>query len=229
MAYEALVGSDIGVLIAGADLSAKQYRFVKIDTAADDQVIAAAAATDEIVGILQNDPTNGQAASIRTVGISKLLLGVGGATRGNRLTSDANGKGVVAAGAQVVGAIALHTGVVGDIIPVLVLVDGTDFMANVLAGTAAGLKVAFGEHVQVAASDTIVTGLTTVVAVTVTPRTRTVKQLFFNASVGDQAGTPVAGSILITSQKPTAVNDVTPIAAVDFTDNIKVNWAAFGT
>lgn len=94
---------------------------------------------------------------------------------------------------------------------------------------AAGYKVARGEHTQVAASDTIVTGLATVVAVVVAPRTRTVKQLFFNASVGDQAGTPAAGSILVTSQKPTAVNDVTPIAATDFTDNIKVNWIAIGT
>jgi hypothetical protein len=67
------------------------------------------------------------------------------------------------------------------------------------------------------------------VAVAIAPRTRTVKQLFFEASIGDQAGTPAAGSILITSKKPTAVNDVTPIAATDFTENIKVNWIAVGT
>lgn len=100
---------------------------------------------------------------------------------------------------------------------------------NVTIGVAAGYKVARGEHTQAAASDTVVTGLTTVVAVVIAPRTRTVKQLFFNASIGDQAGTPAAGSILITSQKPTAVNDVTPTAATDFTDNIKVNWVAIGT
>lgn len=98
-----------------------------------------------------------------------------------------------------------------------------------LAGVAAGYKIARGEHQQAAASDTVVTGLATVVAVVIAPRTRTIKQLFFNASIGDQAGTPAAGSFLLTSQKPTAVNDVTPIAATDFTDNIKVNWIAIGT
>jgi hypothetical protein len=228
MTYEALVGSDIGVLKAGADLSAKQYRFVKVDTAVDDQVVGTTAATDEIVGVLQNDPTSGQAAAIRTVGISKLLLG-GTVTRGDRLTSDATGRGILAAGSQVVGAIALHSGVVGDIIPALVLVDGTDFLANVVAATGAGFKIARGVHRQVAASDTVVTGLATVVAVVATPVVQTVKQLFFGASIGDQAGAPAAGSILITSKKPTAVNDVTPVAATDFTDNIDVNWIAIGT
>lgn len=92
-----------------------------------------------------------------------------------------------------------------------------------------GYKIARGEHTQVAASDTVVSGLTTVVAVIVSPRTRTVKQLFFNGSPGDQAGTPAAGSFLITSQKPTAVNDVTPTAATDFTDNVVVDWIAIGT
>ncbi len=101
--------------------------------------------------------------------------------------------------------------------------------STAVVGVAAGYKVARGEHQQATASDTVVTGLTTVVAVAIAPRTRTIKQLFFDASIGDQAGTPAAGSILITSEKPTAVNDVTPIAATDFTDNIKVNWIAVGT
>jgi hypothetical protein len=101
-----------------------------------------------------------------------------------------------------------------------------DYLALAVA---AGYRIARGEHIQAAASDTVVTGLSTVIAVVAVPRTRTIKQLFFNSSPGDQAGTPAAGSILITSQKPTAVNDVTPIAATDFTDNIKVDWIAIGT
>jgi hypothetical protein len=102
-------------------------------------------------------------------------------------------------------------------------------VTNAILGIAAGYKVARGENQQATASDTVVTGLATVVAVVISPRTVTVKQLFFAASIGDQAGTPAAGSILITSKKPTAVNDVTPVAATDFTDNIKVNWVAIGT
>lgn len=98
-----------------------------------------------------------------------------------------------------------------------------------LAGVAARYRLARGVHTQVAASDTVVTGLTTVVAVVVSPKTVTVKQLFFQGDIGNQAGAPAAGSILITSKKPTAVNDVTPTAATDFTENIDVHWVAIGT
>lgn len=96
-------------------------------------------------------------------------------------------------------------------------------------GVAAGYRLDRGVHVQVAASDTVVTGLATVVAVVVSPKTITIKQEFFAASIGDQAGTPAAGSFLLLSFKPTASGDVTPIAATDFTDNIGVNWIAIGT
>ena len=97
-------------------------------------------------------------------------------------------------------------------------------------GAASGYKIARGVHTQVAASDTVVTGLATVVAVVVGfGGAPTVKQLFCAGSVGDQAGTPAAGSVLITTYKPTAVNDVTPTAATDFTDNVKIAWLAIGT
>jgi hypothetical protein len=97
-------------------------------------------------------------------------------------------------------------------------------------GVAAGYKVARGVHTQVAASDTVVTGLATVVAVIVSfDSAPTVKQLFCVGQVGNQSGAPAAGSILIKTYKPTAVNDVTPIAATDFTDNLVVAWVAIGT
>lgn len=97
-------------------------------------------------------------------------------------------------------------------------------------GVAAGYKIARGVHTQAAASDTVVTGLATVVAVIVAfGGAPTVKQLFCAGSIGDQAGTPAAGSVLITTYKPTAVNDVTPTAATDFTDNVKIAWVAIGT
>ena len=95
-------------------------------------------------------------------------------------------------------------------------------------GVAGGYKIARGVHTQVAASDTIATGLTTVVAVIAVPQTRTLKQLYFDCSIGNQSGAPAAGSILILSKKPTAANDCTPVAATDFTDNIPVNWIAIG-
>ncbi len=108
-------------------------------------------------------------------------------------------------------------------------VDPSQITDFVLLALAAGKKIAFGEQTQVAASDPVVSGLATVTAVLVSPRTRTIKQLFFNASPGDQAGSPAAGSFLITSQKPTAANDVTPVAATDFSENVIVDWVAIGT
>jgi hypothetical protein len=55
---------------AGADLSAKQYYFVKLN--ADNQVIVCAAATDIPAGVLQNNPANGDAAEICVVGETKI-------------------------------------------------------------------------------------------------------------------------------------------------------------
>ena len=46
------------------------------------------------------------------------------------------------------------------------------------------------------------------------------------ASIGDQAGSPAAGSILIKTWKSTD-GDATLIAATTF--SMKVNWIAFGT
>lgn len=106
---------------------------------------------------------------------------------------------------------------------------GLGFVNGVL-GVAVGYKMARGVHQQVAASDTIVTGLATVVAVIAQWRDApTLKQMFVVASIGDQAGAPAAGSVLIKTYKPTATGDVTPIAATDFTDNLSINWIAVGT
>ena len=56
--------------VAGADLSALQYYFVKLSTT--DTVVVCAAATDVPIGILQNAPTSGQEATIMVTGISKV-------------------------------------------------------------------------------------------------------------------------------------------------------------
>lgn len=99
-----------------------------------------------------------------------------------------------------------------------------------VGSVAAGLKVVSGVHQQAAASDTIITGLTTVVSVVACFRDApTVKQLFCAASIGNQSGAPAAGSFLLNTYKPTAVNDVTPTAATDFSGNINFDWIAFGT
>lgn len=111
------------------------------------------------------------------------------------------------------------------------LINLTQAKLELLAqGVAGGYKIARGVHTQVAASDTVITGLATVIAVIVGfGSAPTVKQLFCAGLIGDQAGTPAAGSVLINTYKPTAVNDVTPIAATDFSDNVKIAWVAIGT
>ena len=92
------------------------------------------------------------------------------------------------------------------------------------AGGASGYKVARGVHVQVAASDTVSTGLTTVVAVVVSPiAAPTAKQAFVSATIGDQNGAPAAGSIYIKTWKSTYA------AADDFTDTLSYAWVAVGT
>ena len=59
--------------VAGADLSALQYTFVKLSTT--DTVVTCTAATDIPIGVLQNAPTSGQEAEVLIVGGTKLTAG----------------------------------------------------------------------------------------------------------------------------------------------------------
>lgn len=97
-----------------------------------------------------------------------------------------------------------------------------------LAGVAAGYKIARGQATTSTASDTVVTGLATVVAAVANLEDAPVIGCDrAQAVIGDQAGTPAAGSILIKTFKPTATGDATPVAAT--TTSKKVNWIAIGT
>ena len=57
---------------AGEDLSNDQYRFVILSGG---KVYRPNAGTDKAIGILQNNPESGEAASVRMLGISKLVAG----------------------------------------------------------------------------------------------------------------------------------------------------------
>lgn len=104
----------------------------------------------------------------------------------------------------------------------------TSTLVNLLiAGVASGKKIAAGQKTTESASDTVVTGLASVsAAVAVLDSDPVLTCQYATASIGDQAGTPAAGSILIKTWMPTAANDATPTAATTFTK--KVNWIAFG-
>jgi hypothetical protein len=73
MAYEFSNYSVKVTLVAGADLSAKQYTFVKVNSSGE--AIAAAAATDIPIGVLQNAPIAGQEAEVLVVGGTKVVAG----------------------------------------------------------------------------------------------------------------------------------------------------------
>jgi hypothetical protein len=69
MAYES-VGTDLGFFTAAADLSSKQFYFVKL--ASSTTVNVCAAVTDKPIGILQNNPESGGQAVVRCFGVSKV-------------------------------------------------------------------------------------------------------------------------------------------------------------
>lgn len=105
---------------------------------------------------------------------------------------------------------------------------GISGTGNITEAVSAGVVLARGQHTTVTASDTVVTGLATVVSVVANlDDAPVIGADRATASIGDQAGTPAAGSILVRSWKPTASGDATPIAATTFTK--KVNWIAAGT
>lgn len=78
--------------IAGEDLSAKQYYIVQLNATGGIEV--AEGATDFIVGVLQNKPASGEAATYRFLGTSK-VVSAGSVTIGAWVTTDASGKAVV--------------------------------------------------------------------------------------------------------------------------------------
>jgi hypothetical protein len=106
----------IGFLAAGSDLSTKQYHVVKLDA----QGKAVLAGAGELsLGILQNDPSEGQACDIAVDGVSKAKAGAS-ITLGSLLSANANGQVVPATSGDYVIGIALEAASSGDIVSVLI-------------------------------------------------------------------------------------------------------------
>lgn len=111
-------------LIAGGDIA--PFRFVKLSTAADFTGLACAAEGDYPVGVTDGsvykfDATlhavDGTPITLQPSNTVQIELGTGGITRGAFLESDANGKGIAAAGVAAVSCyVALESGAAGDII-----------------------------------------------------------------------------------------------------------------
>ncbi len=101
-------------------------------------------------------------------------------------------------------------------------------VATPVAGVAAGYKIARGVITPTDGTDTVVTGLTTVVAaVAMLVATPILTHMWSSATIGNQSGAPAAGSINLVHRSPAGSGDVTPQdAASTFVD---VAWIAVGT
>lgn len=104
---------------------------------------------------------------------------------------------------------------------------GADGVIRSLLAADSALRVAAGQHTTVDADDTVVTGLDEVTAVVAVLDDDPVDgAMHVTATIGDQAGSPAAGSVQIKTWKSTDA-DATLIAATTF--GKKVNWIAIGT
>ncbi|QOG20455.1 hypothetical protein [Bradyrhizobium sp. SEMIA] len=106
--------------------------------------------------------------------------------------------------------------------------DVTAQLAKAMASPAGGNKFVGGQISTATAADTVITGLATVVACGATFDSDPGDDpMLVSATIGDQAGSPAAGSIIVKTWKNTGGTDPTPLAATTFTK--KVNWWAFGS
>ena len=126
----------------------------------------------------------------------------------------------------------------GDLILVTASLGGTPENALIAITSATGAatvttkasisagKIAAGVA-AITGSGTVVTGLASVVAVvaTMAADASLTNGHEVTASVGDQAGAPAAGSVILKVWKATASGDATPIASAAA---VNVNWIAFG-
>jgi hypothetical protein len=98
-----------------------QYRVVRVT--GSDVVGLATAATQPLVGVMQNKPqVVGQAATVAIRGISLVVAGATGIAAGAELTSDSTGRVIAAATTNKVIGVALQPStVIGQLIPVMLL------------------------------------------------------------------------------------------------------------
>lgn len=102
-------------LVAAADLTAAQFRFVSVDSSGTVALTADDAHAD---GVLLNAPNSGEAAEVAIGGIVKVECGAT-VTRGGDVSSGANGKAKDADTSAAVLGTALETGADGRVISIL--------------------------------------------------------------------------------------------------------------
>lgn len=88
MAIQGQIGLSIGHLVASADLSAHQFKFVKMTPSG---VAVCAATTDRPIGVLQNRPLAGQPCTIVCIGVTEVIAGVATIVAGDTIYVTAAG------------------------------------------------------------------------------------------------------------------------------------------
>jgi len=118
MAYQ-VPGFKLTAHAAEVDLSASQYKFVEIT--GENLVNNVGAETEIAIGVLQNDPLEGQEAEIMVSGISKVYTADATISAGDLVTWNTDGEAVAATDEDYIVGIALADGVTDEnvLIPVI--------------------------------------------------------------------------------------------------------------
>lgn len=105
------VALDCRSKIAGADLSAKQFYVVKINSSGQ---IVLAGDGEVAYGVLQDKPVSGAVGAVAVFGQTKAILG-GTVAAGAKVASDANGKVVTATTGENVLGVCVEGGAVNEL------------------------------------------------------------------------------------------------------------------
>lgn len=186
-----------------------------------------------LFGVALTDIASGAIGDWALTGVWDITKAAGAWTEGNPVYWDNSAK--VATQTPAASAVRIGIAVLGagDIIAASgdatgrVRLDGVNAVTGIV-GVGSGYKIARGQLTTATASDTVVTGLATVVAAVASLDSDPVAGAqSCTCSIGDQAGAPAAGSILVKTWKATSATDTALIAASTFSK--KVNWIAIGT
>jgi len=108
-------------LIAGEDLSGSQFCGVNVD--GDGHAILPTQGA-RAVGVIQNKPDNGEAATVVVTGVTKVLVGITGFVAGDNVTVDDDGSIIQATSGDRCIGVALQTAAAGTLGTVLLLNGG---------------------------------------------------------------------------------------------------------
>lgn len=119
MPYGTQQSLDIPGLLAGANMTTSQFLAVKL-ASTDGEVVVVNATTDVAIGILQNNPADGDVAEVRILGVSKMKMAVT-VVQGDVLGWNTTGQGTsrANAGSRAFGIVVEDSTDAGDISTVL--------------------------------------------------------------------------------------------------------------